>query len=59
MYFLKSEFHSMKSLRKLLKRNTNTGLETIVKINDILTGQGKLFDGLLEDLTLSNLAYFK
>ncbi|XP_022166130.1 uncharacterized protein LOC111041895 [Myzus persicae] len=37
----------------------NTGLKTIIKINDILTGQRKSFDGLPEDLTVSDLAYFK
>jgi hypothetical protein len=29
------------------------------KINDILTGQGKCFDGLPEDLTINDIAYFK
>jgi len=48
----------MKNLRKLLKR-IPAGFETIIKINDILTGQGKLFDGLPEDLTVNNLTYFK
>jgi hypothetical protein len=37
----------------------NKGFETIIKINDILTGQGKCFDGLPEDLTVSDLPFFK
>jgi hypothetical protein len=37
----------------------NKGFETIIKINDILTGQGKCFDALPEDLTVSDLPFFK
>jgi len=42
--------------KKVIEKNI--GFETIIKINDILTGQGKSFDGLPEDLTVSDLAYF-
>ncbi|KAF0764342.1 Uncharacterized protein FWK35_00024147 [Aphis craccivora] len=43
--------------KKVIEKNT--GFETIIKINDILTRQGKSFDGLPEDFTVSDLAYFK
>jgi len=43
--------------KKVIEKNT--GFETIIEINDILTGQGKSFDGLPEELTVSDLAYFK
>jgi len=42
---------------KVLKKNT--GFETISKINDILTGERKLLDGLPKDFTISDLIYFK
>lgn len=46
------------SIHEKFKKNIekNTGFETIIKINDILTGQEKLF-GLPENLTVSDLAY--
>jgi len=43
--------------KKVIEKNI--GFETIIKINDILTGQGKCFDGLPEDLTINDIAYFK
>ncbi|KAE9528576.1 hypothetical protein AGLY_012151 [Aphis glycines] len=43
--------------KKVIEKNT--GFETIIKINDVLTGQGKCFDGLPEDLTINDIAYFK
>lgn len=39
-----------KKFKKVIENNT--GFEIIIKINDILTGQGKCFNGLPEDLTV-------
>jgi hypothetical protein len=41
--------------KKVIEKNK--GFETIIKINDILTGQEKCFDGLPEDLTVSDLPF--
>jgi hypothetical protein len=45
----------MKSLFEIIKKKKNTVFKTISIINDLLTGERILLDGLLEDLTLSDL----
>jgi len=37
----------------------NTGFETISKINDMLTGERKLLNGLPKDLAVSYFIYLK
>jgi len=59
MYVSKSGFQSMKSLKELLKRIPNFKPLLKSKIYSLLTGQGKLLGKPPEDLTVSDLAYFK